>query len=139
MATTRYVICGIRALAVLAFTAYAVTLAPKSAYADDVRIGTIKIPGSVTAGQVYMVELSGVQKTGDTVRVVKACFSWDFEGPYCFPARETSGSIIMRLRTNNPNTYWLSAFLKYEYAVPGEAELKEGKSNEVKGTLVVRP
>ena len=135
----RHVVSGVRAFALFALMMCAAVFSPKFAYADDVRVGAIKIPESVTAGQVYTVELSGVQKTGDSVRVVKACFSWDFEGPFCFPARERNGSVMMRLRTNNPNTYWLSAFLKYEYVVPGETGLKEGRSNEVKGTLVVRP
>ena len=55
--------------------------------------------------------------TGEGAQILRGCFTWSGEGPYCFePISTATGEATWRLRTNNPNVYKLAGSVEYRSA-----------------------
>lgn len=100
------------------------------ALAGEITLKSMKVQKNLEAGVPYNVELP-YKYTGGTFKDVQGCFSWDREGPYCFPVNVGKKSMKLQLRTGNASTYKLSGFVKYH-------DGKVKKTNIVSSTIVVK-
>lgn len=82
--------------------------------ADQVILKSLQVKTNLRAGVPYAVALP-ISVTGHP-RIINACFYWSWEGPYCFNARynKTKSQLELKLRTGNPNTYELKAYVQYD-------------------------
>lgn len=100
--------------------------------ADKVTLNDLKVSSKLKKGVPYAVTLP-VTVEGKP-RIMKACFKWSGEGPYCFSARhvKSKSQLQLMLRTKNPNTYSLEGYV--QYSVDG----KVYKSNAISKEIHVR-
>lgn len=77
---------------------------------------TLMVDENLKAGVPYKVSMPYEVSGEGPIVVQEACFRWSGEGPYCFKARDDTASktVSATLHTNNPNTYRLAGFVKYE-------------------------
>lgn len=94
----------------------------------ELRVESLSVPPTAKAGEPYKAVFSGIEKKGDAILIVGACYTWHWDmgmrsdGPYCFGAQETAqGTAWSNLRTGNPRTYEISGYLRYKV---GDVERK---------------
>lgn len=101
------------------------------AFAGDLSVKSLQVASTLKAGKPYNVTLP-YSKSG-SVKILRGCFFWSGEGPYCFPVSVRTKSVRLKLRTGNPNKYTLSGYV--EYLSDGNTK----KSNRVSAKIDVRP
>lgn len=118
-------------LAVL--TAGASIFSPALAQSPQIRLAKLEVEEKLKAGVGYDVALR-FEMTGDA-DVMEVCFLWSGEGPYCwksFRVDKAAGLIRTTARTNNPNKYTLTGFVRYRDGS------KTADSNRVSAPIDVR-
>ena len=86
------------------------TFSPASA--AELTLSNMQVTPTVKAGKPYIVRLA--YSADDDTEIIRACFSWSGEGPYCFPVDVRRSTIRVQLRTNNPNKYELEGFVEFK-------------------------
>ncbi|MCP5373757.1 MAG: hypothetical protein H6907_18665 [Hyphomicrobiales bacterium] len=99
-----------------------------------VTVTSMTTPDRILAGKPYEVSLTFTGPEG--VSIGRVCFTWSGEGPYCFGNRSLriSGDtkeVIVHLRTNNANSYWLNGYVEYVF------EGRKYISNNVERSITV--
>ena len=84
------------------------------------------------AGVPYTATIK-YETIGKGAEILRGCFTWSGEGPYCFkPSSTAAGEATWSLRTGNPNVYRLSGAIEYSSA--GETR----QTNFVSATIDVQ-
>ena len=89
---------------------------PAADAAPTLTLSTLVVDKDLKAGVSHQVSMPYEVSGEGSIVVQQACFWWSGEGPYCFSAQDDTANktVSVTLRTNNPNTYRLAGYVKYE-------------------------
>jgi len=75
----------------------------------------LTVKSDLQAGVPYPVAIEYNIDGAGQIGIQEACFTWNGEGPYCFPVTldANRSQVIANLRTGNPNTYTLNGAIRY--------------------------
>jgi peptidoglycan hydrolase-like protein with peptidoglycan-binding domain len=101
---------------------------------NELFVLSLEVAPTLTAGEPYDAAFFYEPKDEAGIVVERACFTWNGEGPYCFPLQSVKNTrSALKLKTGNPNTYTLAGWLKYRLGG------KIYESNKVQTQIDVKP